>query len=372
MNDAYTVGLTLALEDGVSAGIEAIRRELGALDQAIVASTASLVRLQEVARGAVNAGVAQAGAMVALTRDSAAAAARQAAVPPRTPVATMPEAASVGPAAQSGTQDAPVAAPPRALVAATNPDDGEAAPAAPVVRASAEPSPLTPKTSSAAIVGAPVQAVAAGIAQAAAPVTVGPVAAFEQPTRARPIAAEASVSMAPSPAIREPSTPPASTPALLTTTEPAAPPPARPPSIGIMAMPMALPVAPEKRQPDQAAAPVMRIETAAPAVSFEAPRQPDMRPAPSMAPPPRGSPMLPTAEPPRRSPDRERVASVAPRQATDRHREQSMSGTIVIDGTELGRWMADYLAHAASRPPSGGVGFDPRMTPVWAGAPIGA
>jgi hypothetical protein len=49
-----------------------------------------------------------------------------------------------------------------------------------------------------------------------------------------------------------------------------------------------------------------------------------------------------------------------------------MSGTIVIDGTELGRWMADYLAHAASRPPNGGVGFDPRMTPVWAGAPTGA
>jgi len=77
-------------------------------------------------------------------------------------------------------------------------------------------------------------------------------------------------------------------------------------------------------------------------------------------------------EPSRRPPHREHAASVAPRQAADRHREQAMSGTIVIDGTELGRWMADYLAHAASRPPSGGVGFDPRMTPVWAGAPIGA
>jgi hypothetical protein len=372
MNDAYTVGLTLALEDGVSAGIETIRRELGALDQAIVASTANLVRLQEVARGAVNAGVAQAGAMAALTRESAAAAARQAAVPPRTPVVTMPDAASAGPAAQTGTQDAAIATPPRASMAATTQDDGEAAPAAPVMRASAEPSPQTPKTSSAAVVGAPVQGLAAGIAQAAAPITVAPAAAFEQPVRARPIAAEPPVSMVPSPAIREPSAPPAPMPTSLTMIEPPAPPTAPPPSIGIAAMPVALPVASERRQSDQAAAPVTRIETAAPAAFFEAPRQPDMTPAPSMAPPPRGSPMPPTTEPSRRPPHREHAASVAPRQATDRHREQAMSGTIVIDGTELGRWMADYLAHAASRPPSGGVGFDPRMTPVWAGAPIGA
>jgi hypothetical protein len=372
MNDAYTVGLTLALEDGVSAGIETIRRELGALDRAIVVSTANLVRLQEVARGAVNAGVAQAGAMAALTRDSAAAAARQAAVPPRTPVVTMPEAASAGPAAQSGTQDAPIAAPPPASMAATKQDDGAAAPAAPVVRDRAEPSPQTPKTSSAAVTGSPAQAMAAEIAQATAPVTVKPVAAFEHPTQPRPIVAEAPVSMAPWRAVREPSAPPTPTPASLIRTEPPAPLPAPSPSIGTPAMPMASLVVPEKRQPDQAAAPVTRIETAAPAASFEAPRPPEMRPAPSMAPPPRGSPMLPTTEPPRRPPHREQVASLAPRQATDRYRDQAMSGTIMIDGTELGRWMADYLAHAASRPPSGGVGFDPRMTPVWAGAPIGA
>ncbi|HKM64179.1 MAG TPA: hypothetical protein VJY39_16985 [Acidisphaera sp.] len=47
-----------------------------------------------------------------------------------------------------------------------------------------------------------------------------------------------------------------------------------------------------------------------------------------------------------------------------------MSGTLEIDGLQLGRWLADYLAHAAVRPATGSTGFDPRMTPTWPGAPI--
>ena len=67
----------------------------------------------------------------------------------------------------------------------------------------------------------------------------------------------------------------------------------------------------------------------------------------------------------------ERTAA-APRQMREQAREAPMSGTIMIDGAELGRWIVDHLTQAASRPPAGGTAFDPRMTPVWAGASIGA
>ena len=42
MIDAYTIGITLALNDGVSAGIASIRRELGMLDLALTGSAAGL------------------------------------------------------------------------------------------------------------------------------------------------------------------------------------------------------------------------------------------------------------------------------------------------------------------------------------------
>jgi len=45
MNDAYTIGITLALENGVSAGVAAIRRELGELTGAADASIGGLSRL---------------------------------------------------------------------------------------------------------------------------------------------------------------------------------------------------------------------------------------------------------------------------------------------------------------------------------------
>ncbi|GAN76357.1 hypothetical protein Asru_0086_33 [Acidisphaera rubrifaciens HS-AP3] len=65
-------------------------------------------------------------------------------------------------------------------------------------------------------------------------------------------------------------------------------------------------------------------------------------------------------------------AAAAPRQTREHAGEAPVSGTIMIDGAELGRWIVDHLTQAASRPPSGGTAFDPRMTPVWAGASIGA
>lgn len=46
---------------------------------------------------------------------------------------------------------------------------------------------------------------------------------------------------------------------------------------------------------------------------------------------------------------------------------QSVTGQLILDGSQLGRWIADTLSTAVSRPASGMTGFDPRMTPGWPG-----
>jgi hypothetical protein len=42
-----------------------------------------------------------------------------------------------------------------------------------------------------------------------------------------------------------------------------------------------------------------------------------------------------------------------------------------LDGAVLGRWITRYLERQVMRPQVGATGFDQRMTPSWAGAPIG-
>ena len=49
MIDAYTIGITLALNNGVSEGVAAIRRDLEALDRAVDASAAGLAHLRQAA-----------------------------------------------------------------------------------------------------------------------------------------------------------------------------------------------------------------------------------------------------------------------------------------------------------------------------------
>jgi hypothetical protein len=44
---------------------------------------------------------------------------------------------------------------------------------------------------------------------------------------------------------------------------------------------------------------------------------------------------------------------------------------IHLDGAALGRWVTRHLERQITRPQAGATGFDPRMTPSWAGAPIG-
>jgi hypothetical protein len=69
--------------------------------------------------------------------------------------------------------------------------------------------------------------------------------------------------------------------------------------------------------------------------------------------PPSSESMLPSAVPPSTEP-----------QST------ALQGDIYVDGSRLGRWMTDRLVKAADMPRAATTGFDPRMTATWPGAPI--
>lgn len=49
-----------------------------------------------------------------------------------------------------------------------------------------------------------------------------------------------------------------------------------------------------------------------------------------------------------------------------------LQGEIYVDGLRLGRWMTDRLAKSAELPRAAMTGFDPRLTPTWPGAPVGS
>jgi hypothetical protein len=47
MIDAYEIGIQLALQDGVSAGLEVISRELAEVDRAVAATSAGIANLTQ-------------------------------------------------------------------------------------------------------------------------------------------------------------------------------------------------------------------------------------------------------------------------------------------------------------------------------------
>lgn len=59
-----------------------------------------------------------------------------------------------------------------------------------------------------------------------------------------------------------------------------------------------------------------------------------------------------------------------PADTTEDAREPQQ-GTILIDGTELGRWVIDHIADQAMRPYGGTTGIDPRVIASFPGAPTG-
>jgi hypothetical protein len=72
-----------------------------------------------------------------------------------------------------------------------------------------------------------------------------------------------------------------------------------------------------------------------------------------------------------RPPDLGSMMSSAVSPATE-PQSTALQGDIYVDGTRLGRWMTDRLVKAADLPRAATTGFDPRMTATWPGAPISA
>jgi len=60
--------------------------------------------------------------------------------------------------------------------------------------------------------------------------------------------------------------------------------------------------------------------------------------------------------------------AAAPEPEAEQGEERVLEGRLEIDGALLGRFVAEHLAREAGRPPSGMTGFDPLLSPQWAGA----
>ncbi len=393
MSEAYEVGITLALQDGVSAGIQLIQRDLALLDRAIAATSQSLTAL-----GGKAGGPKTAPALPALAGSVA---------------NELNNTAKFVPSSMNDTT---------ATVLDT--DSASASPAVAPAQASPPGSPTRPISKQAADVGLAGPA-DSGLAQRpAAP--AGTTAIANAPTATTQATATSRASEAATPneqaeaALRpQTSVAPVETTQVFFPTKPdrrigpvlprqlspgvtddpgavAAPVPARrePPTATVSAARSAAPLekvnkldsrAAAKQSPefDAANSSSSRVNPSAPQVRSSsmatlAPStgQPPRRgPAPS--PSPRYSPTsiapepqeqtarLPGSEPKRDGGQQALGGAAAPAPAAAQ--AITMQGDIIIDGMRLGRWLTNAMARQASRPPSGPVAPDPRQTPLWSG-----
>ena len=357
MIEAYEIGIKLALQDGVSEGIAAIRRDLGSLDQAIAQTTLRLSQLQQIGAQALVASQEQP------ERTASSLLARRPA-PVMTPLPTPepePVAASVEAQTARPTQVPvlrPQAGPPPVLTATRAP--------------AGEPSPVSPPVVTRLDVAAPV---------VAAPLPAVVVDVVRAPGGPRPP--------------EQPAAPP------LAGTVPAAPPPVVA-EIAKLVTPklqggdpvakrdertreLTLPRPAGRVLPTSESEALAPQQTSAELGRREKGRQPIHRhgelrevqarqsdavsdlPAARMVPTPAKpaaifsptSSVAPPASP-----------SYAPPAASPRTRETSVRGDVFFDGVRVGRWMSEQMARDAGRPNTGPTGFDPRRSPTWPGAAV--
>ena len=347
MIDAYTIGITIALEDGVSAGVAAIKQDLLALDRAIQATAAGLLALRRLGEqvGTVGGGGSSTAASHAPS--------------------TLPPA--------GGAPPAPDAAPPldtdvtpRPIPAPSSPPNY---PAPPKNDARQQAIPTKPP------LPVPEPVLQASQTRAASPVRSQPTAPADLP---KPIDPEPAVQVhsiqlrpiadfAPRPldARRElPLAAPAPDPLA---TEPVRPDPLpnapvrdaeiisqRPLRLPRSASFLAAPAAPPARvEPPRQPAPASRETDIEPPVPGPRTTSPPRSAQETRSPPPRSSRQnfeTPGAVPP------------SPRGDT---KMAGLSGDIMLDGSRLGRWVSDSLTKMVERAPSGSTGVDPRASPGW-------
>lgn len=354
MIDAYTIGIRLALDDGVSAGIAAVRRDLATLDQAIALTAAGLVALRRLGEeiSVVGPGVVHR-------------------VPsPRAPAQAPAKSQSLGQPSLlpsiSGTGASPEPdLEPRPEVR------NVAAPATP----SWDPKPVLMRQTR-LLRGSGLGASPAPERPSISPMVLDPPPSSTLPDRS------------PAPAISTPR--PKSVaefaPRLLDQPEWVA---ANRPSSRLPPAPIS--------SPPGAVMPSVDSSSSRDLASLASPSEPTSHPEVRAAPRARSdagpSPLvaisrIPTGPTPAvpRAPTRLVRASVevsserltdnpsvmGPHRRQVRHQladhepaQSPASGDITLDGSRLGRWMGDVLARLGERPLSGSTGLDPRVTPDW-------
>jgi hypothetical protein len=380
MIEAYEIGISLALQDGVSVGIDFIRRKLASLDQAILATSNNLARLQQ-------------GAGTGLPRSPAPQTVeRPAPLTDTAEPAIETRGATLHPPPLQPEPDRPTLMASSLKASSTAPTNPEMPP--PVKVATAPQPPITPSSS------APDRQVNPHHPEAPAPIAAPPVPSTPAPPRqpAVPATERAPVTIPPPP-IQTPAAPPqkqaATMPAPALQRGPLSS-----PAMGTEANRTQIPVGTatvihhhkhsSRREfvtrqtlqtvPNPPAKIQDLLTPASPAHS--APRiAPDHTPAfeypgpktaggqrVSRTPEPVAMPNVPPA-PPARPPTAAAPALQPPSFAPPPLSQPTimLQGDIILDGARLGRWMTSSLARQAARPPAGPTGPDPRQTPLWSG-----
>ena len=357
MIEAYEIGIRLALQDGVSEGVAAIRRDLGSLDLAIAQTTLRLSQLQRIGAQALAASQEQPERL---------ASGLPARKPPPVVMPPLPPEPEpiVTPAKMQAVMPTPTPLPrplakPSAVLTATRAPAEETGPVSPAV--AVRPDVAAPKgtTHLPAIVAdtvrapdsprPPEQPVAAPLANAVQPVS-SPVAAVVtrlvapmlQPSDSRSQKDEQARELAPPPTVvRMPSAPGNATVA-----------------------PQQAPIEPERRERIRQSmhrhVEMREVHAQQATAASDQPTARMMpapvRPADVFSPTPS---VAPSASP-----------SYAPPAASPRSKETAMRGDVFFDGTRVGRWMSEQMARDAGRPNTGPTGFDPRRSPAWPGAAV--
>ncbi len=335
MEEAYLIGIRLALDDGITAGLKAIEGELATLDTAIATTIAHLAHLQSMAAATDLHRLSDTGAQL-LSPALAPATPRPEPSPTAPQESPLPSPRSFQEGPGEGFRDQLRPIPQAAQRAQFEAAQFEAAapippqptpPASPLLmregpgegfRDQHRPTPQAPL--------APAQP------QASQPQAPHPQSAPPEP-RSPTIIILSPPPLALAPAPREAATTPAAPAAPITTVnENPTPAPRdslapRPPT----------PAAHHHREPD--------------AKSRSQPAAPHHYPAAHQ-----GAPVAPYAPPPAPSPQ------PPPAQAAP------TGGAVFLDGHHVGHWLADHLAQEASRPSAATTGFDPRLTPAYPGA----
>ena len=372
MIDAYEIGIQLALQDGVSAGLEVIGRELAEVDRAVAVTSAGLMALTRVAETAVRSVAAATGVRVP----------------------TVAKVVETGPGKEAGHDDAsrgrpdPEGGPGERAMRSPSSVPLQGAPTAPRTMPAVETAPAPDR----APASAPSVAAALADRPAAAPVAGHAVAGRQNGNPATPVVVRQAISVP----VRESVTPSAQSATVPSASREAPPAPAVLRPIGeasavpekaataslaarggvaavvVRSEPQVEPTAPPRRPRRATVAQVLRERAAsAPQAPPEAGAALPWMPAGQNSAPPvnavrfGGGGYVPAA--PVAGATFERSAAPQPEM---QERNQSSMGSVMLDGRLVGYWLTERMAREASRPSGGTSFFDPRQAPAW--TPSGA